>query len=184
MVEGPGHVQYLPAQSAPKANIKTYGALAEQALFELRELAVGRPAPDIEGEDADGHRFKLSDYRGKVVVLTFSGNWCGPCRAMYPQERELVARLKDRPFALLSVNTDPGAGDLAEIDPRRRDHLALLVGWRPGRADQLTVEHPLVPDDLRHRRQAGISARSERAARISIRRWNGLIEEAMPKGGK
>ena len=51
--------------------------------------------------------FKLSDHRGKVVVLTFSGNWCGPCREMYPRERALLARLKDRPFAILSVNTDP-----------------------------------------------------------------------------
>jgi thiol-disulfide isomerase/thioredoxin len=41
-----------------------------------------------------------------VVVLTFSGNWCGPCRGMYPQERKLVAELKDKPFALVSVDTD------------------------------------------------------------------------------
>jgi peroxiredoxin len=78
-----------------------------QAQFELRNLAVGKPAPEIEGRDVDGQLFRLSDYRGKVIVLTFSGNWCGPCRAMYPQERELVSRLKDRPFAMLSVNTDP-----------------------------------------------------------------------------
>jgi hypothetical protein len=32
---------------------------------------VGSPAPDLDGEDFDGKRFKLSDYRGKVVVLTF-----------------------------------------------------------------------------------------------------------------
>jgi peroxiredoxin len=106
MIEGPGQLR-LSGYDPPKAHIQTYGALAQQALFQMRELIVGRPAPDIEGEDADGRRFKLSDYRGKVVVLTFSGNWCGPCRAMYPHERELVAHLKDRPFALLSVNTDP-----------------------------------------------------------------------------
>jgi thiol-disulfide isomerase/thioredoxin len=63
-------------------------------------------SPDITGTDADGINFKLSDYRGKVVVLTFSGNWCGPCRAMYPDERDLVKRLKDQPFAIVSVNTD------------------------------------------------------------------------------
>ena len=37
--------------------------------------AIGRPAPEIEGEDLDGNPFKLSDYRGKVVVLDFWGNW-------------------------------------------------------------------------------------------------------------
>ena len=38
-------------------------------------LAVGKPAPEIEGEDIDGMAFKLSDYRGKVVLLDFWGNW-------------------------------------------------------------------------------------------------------------
>jgi peroxiredoxin len=74
--------------------------------FGINPTEVGDEAPGIEGEDVEGKSFKLSDYRGKVVLLTFSGNWCGPCRTMYPHERELVERLKDRPFALLSVTTD------------------------------------------------------------------------------
>lgn len=49
----------------------TVAARAESALFEVRHLAVGRRAPEIEGEDQDGHRFRLSDYRGKVVLLDF-----------------------------------------------------------------------------------------------------------------
>ena len=44
---------------------------AQAALFELRHLLVGKEAPDIEGQDQDGQRFKLSDYRGKVVLLDF-----------------------------------------------------------------------------------------------------------------
>jgi hypothetical protein len=40
-------------------------------LFEIRNLSVGKEAPDIEGEDQDGKRFNLSDYRGKVVLLDF-----------------------------------------------------------------------------------------------------------------
>ena len=48
---------------------------AEAELFELRHLAIGKQPPDIEGEDIDGKKFKLSDYRGKVVVLDFWGNW-------------------------------------------------------------------------------------------------------------
>ena len=79
---------------------------ARSALHELRDLSLGRIAPEIDGKDADGVPFKLSDYRGKVVVLTFSGNWCGPCRGMYAEERDLVKRLEGKPFALLSVNTD------------------------------------------------------------------------------
>ena len=90
------------------------GELARGELYEMHHLGIEKAttgiertlAPDINGEDADGRSFRLSDYRGKVVVLTFSGNWCGPCRSMYPEERELVTAFKDKPFALLSVNTD------------------------------------------------------------------------------
>ena len=48
---------------------------AEGYLFEARHLAIGKVAPDIQGEDIDGKKFKLSDYRGKVVVIDFWGNW-------------------------------------------------------------------------------------------------------------
>lgn len=53
----------------------TYGEQANAYLFEMRSLVVGKPAPEVEGEDLDGKQFRLSDYRGKVVVLDFWGNW-------------------------------------------------------------------------------------------------------------
>jgi hypothetical protein len=46
-------------------------AQAKVELFEIRNLSVGKVATDIEGEDQDGKHFKLSDYRGKVVLLDF-----------------------------------------------------------------------------------------------------------------
>ena len=56
-------------------NAGTLGEQAKQELYELRHLRVGKVAPEIEGEDLDGVKFKLSDYRGKVVVVNFWGNW-------------------------------------------------------------------------------------------------------------
>jgi hypothetical protein len=56
----------------------TLGVAARAQLTGLRnqrQLAVGKLAPEIEGEDVDGKKFKLSDYRGKVVVLDFWGHW-------------------------------------------------------------------------------------------------------------
>jgi thiol-disulfide isomerase/thioredoxin len=85
------------------------GTLADRArpaLAELRGLSVGKVAPEIEGVDVGGRPFKLSDYRGKVVVLDFSGTWCGYCKQMYPHFREIVERFKDRPFVLLGVMAD------------------------------------------------------------------------------
>jgi peroxiredoxin len=51
------------------------GEKAKRELYEMRHLAVGKEAPEVEGEDADGKKFKLGDYRGKVVLLDFWGNW-------------------------------------------------------------------------------------------------------------
>lgn len=53
----------------------TLGQMVEAELFELRFLSVGKEAPEIEGEDVEGEVFKLSDYRGKVVMLDFWGDW-------------------------------------------------------------------------------------------------------------
>ncbi len=49
----------------------TVGAKAKAELFEFRHLLVGKEAPDIVGADQHGQRFKLSDYRGKVVLIDF-----------------------------------------------------------------------------------------------------------------
>jgi len=55
----------------------THGKVAHAMLHkhDPADLAVGKVAPDIEGVDGDGTPFKLSDYRGKVVVLDFWGHW-------------------------------------------------------------------------------------------------------------
>jgi hypothetical protein len=53
----------------------TLGETAAASMFEIEKLGVGKVAPDIVGEDIDGVVFRLSDYRGKVVMLDFWGFW-------------------------------------------------------------------------------------------------------------
>ena len=89
-----------------KGRVRSLGEIAERDLRALRELAVGKPAPEIEGKDVDGRAMKLSDSRGKVVVLVFWGSWCGPCMAQVPHERLLAERMRGRPFVLVGVNSD------------------------------------------------------------------------------
>ena len=95
------------------------------AAFEFADnLKVGKPMPDIVGPDVEGVDFKLSDYDGKVRVVTFWGHWCGPCNAMFPHERSLVKQLADEPFALIGVNSD---GDLEEA---RKKKVSRNITWR------------------------------------------------------
>jgi peroxiredoxin len=102
---------------------RTLGEIAAGELNEMRHLNVGQTAPEIGGADVEGKRFKLSDYRGKVVILVFSGEWCRPCVEMYPKERALLARYAGRPFAVVSVNTDETR------EPLRRSIEVARVTW-------------------------------------------------------
>ena len=58
-----------------KGSSRTLGESAKGELFEMRHLQVGMVAPEIKGEDVDGKKFALTNYRGKVVVLDFWGHW-------------------------------------------------------------------------------------------------------------
>jgi len=110
----------VPMRSA----MENLGTIAAGELFAARNLTIGKLVPEIEGTDHEGKTFRLSDLRGKVVVLTFSGNWCGPCLGMYPQERELVARLAEQRFALVSVSTD------AEVETLKKSIADGEITWR------------------------------------------------------
>lgn len=102
--------EYAEIKYAPRIHDdfsdSTLGTIAEQNLFDLRNLSIGSPSPETSGVDIEGKPMRLTDYRGKVVVLSFWGTWCGPCMSMVPYERTLVKRLEGKPFALLGVDAD------------------------------------------------------------------------------
>jgi len=79
----------------------------DKRLFQLNNLMPGKVAPNIMGNDIKGVPFELNDYRGKITLLVFSGQWCGPCRSEYPYQRFLLELFKDDPVDIVSVNSDP-----------------------------------------------------------------------------
>nr|WP_159452297.1 sigma-70 family RNA polymerase sigma factor [Singulisphaera sp. GP187] len=99
----------------PHARNENLGQAAGAELNEIRNLCVGKPAPEIEGEDADGTRIRLSDFRGKVTVISFWADWCRSCSVMYKDENAIRARMQGRPFTLLGVNSDDDRGKLKEL---------------------------------------------------------------------
>ncbi|MGN7178970.1 thiol:disulfide interchange protein [Paenibacillus sp. FSL R5-0490] len=77
-------------------------------------LEKGSLAPDFELTDMEGNPVKLSDYRGKSVLLNFWASWCPPCRAEMPHMEKLYKKYKDKKFDILAVNltnTEKNNGD-------------------------------------------------------------------------
>ena len=70
-----------------------------------------KPAPDFNLKDADGKPVKLSDYRGKVVLLNFWATWCGPCKIESPWFMDFEQTYKDKNFAVLGVSLDEDGWD-------------------------------------------------------------------------
>lgn len=73
-------------------------------------VRTGDPAPPLDALDLDGKRVKLADYEGKVVLVSFWGTWCPPCRAEIPEHVEMREALQAKGFEILSVNSGDSPG--------------------------------------------------------------------------
>ncbi|MFM7152303.1 MAG: TlpA family protein disulfide reductase [Gemmataceae bacterium] len=94
--------------SMPHPSHGNLGNLAKAHLASLdKPITLDQPAPEIDAVDLFGKRLKLSDFRGKVVLLDFWGHQFAACQSMYSYQRKLVRRLAGKPFVLLGVNADP-----------------------------------------------------------------------------
>jgi thiol-disulfide isomerase/thioredoxin len=107
------------------------GELARGDLFKLKNLSIGKVAPEIIGDNLDGRSLRLSDFRGKVVAIVFWATWCGPCMSNIPKERDLVKRLENEPFVLLGVNADD---DLSKAQMVVDNYHINWCSWRDGHA--------------------------------------------------
>lgn len=69
------------------------------------------PAPNFSLTDIDGNDFKLSDYRGKVVILDFMATWCGPCINVMEDLKDIFANYDSSDIVIMSIDTDEDEND-------------------------------------------------------------------------
>jgi thiol-disulfide isomerase/thioredoxin len=79
------------------------GVLAPGALLPEKER---KPAADFALQDSTGKMLKLSDLKGKVVLLNFWATWCGPCKLEIPWFEEFQTTYKGQPFTVVGVAMD------------------------------------------------------------------------------
>lgn len=84
------------------------GGLAALLLFSCTEEQKGIPkgslAPDFEALDLQGIPRRLSDFKGKVVMLYFWADWCPTCRKEFPETQAYYQKIQNNNFELLAIN--------------------------------------------------------------------------------
>jgi peroxiredoxin len=104
----------------------------QKPAYMITALSIGKVAPDVAGTDLDGAPLRLRDFRGKVVVLLFSGDWCGICRSDYPYTRQLLERFKHADVTVLGVDSGRSLDESRQA--KTAQGLAYRAWWDGGSA--------------------------------------------------
>lgn len=100
----------------------------------LTRTNIGGEAPDLAFESPEGVVYKLSDLRGKTVLLDFWASWCGPCRRENPTVVAAYNKYKDKGFTVYSVsldsNKDAWKTAIAKDQLAWEYHVSDLGGWK------------------------------------------------------
>ncbi len=79
------------------------------------EMRVGAEVPDFTFTDFEGKTRRLSEFRGKHVLMDFWGTWCGPCVGEIPHLKEAYARYRSRGFEILGMDQDESVEEVKKF---------------------------------------------------------------------
>ena len=97
------------------------------------QFVEGELAAEIIQPNQEGENVKLSDFRGKYVLLDFWASWCGPCRRENPNVVEAYNKYKDKNFTILAVSLDSSKEAWAKAvakDALTWEQVCDLKGWK------------------------------------------------------
>ncbi|WP_423146797.1 redoxin domain-containing protein [Rubrolithibacter danxiaensis] len=121
----PEYAEVSPLFNSLSANLRetTVGKAIGEALEGGKKTAVGAMAIDFTQNDVNGKPVKLSDFRGKYLLLDFWASWCGPCRHENPNVVRVYNKYKDKNFTVLGVSLDRQNGKDAWLKAIKDDQL-------------------------------------------------------------
>jgi len=132
-------------------------------------LAVSCPAqaasslpPDFEAKDIAGRAVKLSDLKGKVVLLDFWATWCPPCRVEIPNLLEIYRKFKDKDFVLISVSLDRDLTAARKFVKDKEMDWVHIIDWEAGREIATLYQVEYIPSTFVINRKGKIESRQLR----------------------
>lgn len=93
---------------SPKGQQSVYAKRVLHFVNAVTNISPGHLAPDFELKDMQGKSQKLSDYKGKYVLLDFWASWCAPCRAEHPNLKKCYQKYANDNFKFIGVSMDSG----------------------------------------------------------------------------
>ena len=81
----------------------------EKQLAKIAPMSAGKASAEFTRTSMDGQTIRLSDFKGKVVLLDFWGSWCGPCRASHPHLREIYEKYHPKGLEIIGIANERGS---------------------------------------------------------------------------